>query len=758
MIDDNEAIHADFRKILAAPDETVSRARAALFGEELAATAGIRCGLDSAFHGRQGHEMVLQAIEEGRPYAMAFVDVRMPPGWDGVQTVRNIWKDDGEIQIVLCTAYSDYSWNEMAAALGRPDQFTVLKKPFDIVEVRQIACALTEKWNLARQARWKLDELEQMVEERTASLTDLNRQLATEIEARRNAEKHFRLVIEAAPYAVVTVDPRGTIVLVNSETERLFGYQRDEIIGQRVEMLLPERHRAGHPEKLASFFSAPGPVRADLPRDLTALHKDGHEIPVQIRLRRLDAEQGVYALGALMDISEQKRMEERLRHEATHDPLTGLPNRALFLERLRQALRRGERRPKDLFAVLFLDLDRFKYINDSLGHVIGDKLLDETARRIEWCVRSEDMVARLGGDEFAVLIDSIEDQAIPIRVARRIHEALANPFHIDGEELFTAASIGIAVSTTGYLRPEDVLRDADTAMYQAKSQGKGCFCVFDQTMHQRAKTILALENDLRRAVELGEFSNAYQPIVALDDGRIIALEALARWRHPERGLLLPGEFIGVAENASLIHHIGWSVFREACRDLRDWRRQHAGADACPVSINIVPVQLAEANLMDRISRFLHEADLTPQNVMLEVTEGAFLENTDLIAARLARLKHMGFRLVVDDFGTGYASLSYLYRFPFDTLKIDHSFISGRADSDPNWRIVEAIVSLAHNLGMSVVAEGVETEEQLQRLRDLGCDSVQGFLFSRPVEAQAAGAMIGGDARLALPEHAAAAGV
>ena len=735
IIDDNESIHADFRKILIGKPREVCAARAAFFDDEPDEPALPTYEIDSAFQGAEGFERAMKADQEGRPYSMAFVDVRMPPGWDGIKTIQHLWEKQPELQAVLCTAYSDYSWTEMTQRLGQSDRLLILKKPFDVIEVRQLACALTEKWVLARQARMKIDELEVVVAERTANLAEVNRQLESEIEARRNAESHFRQVVELCPYAVLMVNQQGKIELVNSETEQLFDYGRAELIGQPVELLIPERFRARHAGHVAEFLGSNRLPNGPLPADFVGLCKDGREVPVQIRLKRLETSQGTFALSALMDISERKQMEEQLRHDATHDALTNLPNRALLLVRLEQSLQRTQRRAPYNFAVLFLDLDRFKNINDSLGHLIGDKLLIAAARRIQSCLRPEDMLARIGGDEFSILLDDMNDQNGPIRVAQRILEEFKKPFEIDGEQLVTTTSIGITFSSMGYYRAEDILRDADTAMYEAKADGKECFRVFDQGMHQRAKSMLVLENELRRAVEQREFLCQFQPIVSLQDGRVVAFETLLRWQHPHRGLLLPDEFLEVAENLGLIIPIGRDVILNSFRQLKSWKS--VCDEPFSVHINISPRQLAEKSLMQQINEAVRSTGIDPADVCLEITEDAVLENSGIVADRLEQLKKMGFLLQVDDFGTGYASLSYLYRFPFSALKIDRSFISGRAGSAPNWQIAESIIRLAHNLNMTVVAEGIETEEQLARLQVIGCDLGQGFLFNAPMDEQTA---------------------
>ncbi len=436
--------------------------------------------------------------------------------------------------------------------------------------------------------------------------------------------------------------------------------------------------------------------------------------------------------GSQRDITGRKQAEERLTHAALHDELTGLPNRALFTDRLDNAVKRFRRRPDNHFGVIFLDLDRFKVINDSLGHLAGDKLLCSIARRLEGCLRVGDTVARLGGDEFAILLEDIADFAEVDKVAERIDHALDKPFSIHGHEFYTGASLGIALSSTGYERPEDLLRDADTAMYRAKSEGRARRVFFDPTMHERAVARLHLENDLRHAVERQEFEVYFQPLVALAGGQLYGFEALVRWRHPEKGVQGPDEFLAVARETGLSARIGWWVLGEACRRLKGWHQRFPWARDLAVSINLDAHQASSQDLFERVESELAAADLEPRCLQLEVTESMIIDNPEFTGTVLAKLRRQGVRLYVDDFGTGYSSLSQLHRFPVDTLKIDRSFVGRMSAEDEDLEIVRTIVSLGHNLRLTVLAEGVETTEQLARLKALGCEFAQGYLFARPL--------------------------
>jgi diguanylate cyclase (GGDEF)-like protein len=433
--------------------------------------------------------------------------------------------------------------------------------------------------------------------------------------------------------------------------------------------------------------------------------------------------------------NELQESKEHFRHAAFHDALTTLPNRSLLNEKLKSAIARA--RDGHQFAVLFLDLDRFKNINDSLGHTIGDQLLVTLARRLKNSVRDVDMVARLGGDEFAILLEGVKTPSEATHMAERVQKELASPFTLSGHEVFTTASIGIALGEIGYEHPEDILRDADTAMYRAKESGKARFEMFDTSMHARALNLLRLENDLRRAIERQEFCVHYQPIVALEDGHISGFEALVRWRHPERGFISPAEFISVAEDTNLIIPLGLWVLNEACLQMVRWQWQSPGNKLLTLSVNLSGKQFTQPDLVERIELILAETGLDPRRLKLEITESVVMENAEAAIAMLVRLKSLGVQLSIDDFGTGYSSLSYLHRFPIDTLKIDRSFVNLIHAGAENSEIVRTIRTLAGNMGMDVVAEGIETLDQLSQLMELKCEYGQGYLFSKPLEAAAA---------------------
>jgi diguanylate cyclase (GGDEF)-like protein len=446
---------------------------------------------------------------------------------------------------------------------------------------------------------------------------------------------------------------------------------------------------------------------------------------------------------AQTELAERKRFEAQLRHDAFHDTLTGLPNRALFINRLQHSLQLSQRRLRrgggefsaTQFAVLFLDLDRFKIINDSLGHTLGDLLLQTVARQLEQCLRSGDTIARLGGDEFVILQEDISSADDAIEVSKRILSALKSPIWLDGHEIFVTTSIGIALSSPNYTQPAQLLRDADTAMYRAKSRARGRYEIFDVSMHTHAYRQLQMENDLQRAVEGGQFHLHYQPIVSLGTEDIYGFEALIRWPHPQHGFISPVEFIPIAEETGLITAIDLWVLQEACKNLYQWQQDYPKMGPLTISINLSGKDFTQPDLLAKIDHILDEAHLGGESLKVEITESVLIQNAEQATIILQELKARQIQICIDDFGTGYSSLSYLHRFPIDILKIDRSFIMRLEEASENQEIVKAIVNLGINLGLMVISEGVETEGQLDFLKSIGCDYGQGYFFSRPVESQ-----------------------
>ena len=539
----------------------------------------------------------------------------------------------------------------------------------------------------------------------------------------------LRAVIDASPVAIVELDPDSRVRLWNPAAERIYGWQREEVLGQP--------HPASVQAGWRPVHTAKGRSEPVARRELRQHHKDGTPIDVELSIAPLRTSTGELAgmIAVAADITDRKRLEEQLRHQAFHDPLTGLPNRALFHDRLEHALARIVRHG-GLLAVLLLDLDGFKTVNDSLGHTAGDQLLGIVAERLRATVRPSDTVARLGGDEFVVLVEDTADPGEVDAVAERLLATLAEPVTLAGHDrpIRAGASIGI-VTTADCVPAGDLLRDADIAMYLAKAKGGGGSRRFEPTMRTAAIQRIELEADLRRAVDHGEFTLQYQPIVELDSGRLTGVEALVRWQHPTRGLLAPGSFIPLAEETSLLLPIGRWVLRRACQQARAWQLAVPGHQQLDVSVNLSAVELAQPNLVAEVAEALADAGLEPRHLTLELTESLLVDDTDATVAKLNALKALGVRLVIDDFGTGYSSLAYLRRLPVDILKIDKAFVDGVADSTQAATLTQAIIKLAATLHLTPVAEGIEHADQLQRLRELSCHYGQGYHFARPLDEQ-----------------------
>ncbi|MDO3379044.1 putative bifunctional diguanylate cyclase/phosphodiesterase [Geoalkalibacter halelectricus] len=596
--------------------------------------------------------------------------------------------------------------------------------------------------------REEFGELARRFNAMSASLKTSYTKLEAEIAERRQAELALReseeryvLAARGANDGLWDWDLHNNSIYLSPRWKAMLGYQPEEIGEDPQEWfdLVHPEDRQGLEAKIGFHLEN---ILPHIENEQRLRHRDGGWRWMLTRGVAVRDEQGrPYRLaGSQTDITERKRTEEQLVHDAFHDALTGLPNRALFANRVEHAIQTAQRRKGFLFAVLFLDLDRFKFINDSLGHFMGDQLLIAVGKRLGGYIRPSDTVARLGGDEFAVLLEDIHDADEAVAVARRIQKDLPEPIEIGGHEVFTSASIGIALSSRGYTRPDQMLRDADLAMYHAKARGKARFEIFDASMHDHTLEQLQLENDLRRAVERQEFCLFYQPVIDLARDRLVGFEALIRWAHPTRGLILPARFIPMAEDTALLPPIGRWVLREACRSLAKWRKISAPGSAPTVSVNLASCEFTPG-LVEYIRELLAEFQLPAAGLRLEITERTIMGNPESAAALLDELKSLGLGLQIDDFGTGYSSLGYLPQFPIDTLKIDRSFVAGIDGNRENYEIVRTIIALATNLKMSVVGEGVETQAELDTLRELACGQVQGNVFYPPLEAQAAEALL-----------------
>ncbi len=614
VIDDNPAIHEDFAKILVRPDGVeagMTTVEKILFGDDDAVVSKPTFELQFAHQGNQGVNFARHAAEAGYPFALAFVDMRMPPGWDGLETIERLWEVDPHVQVVVCSAHSDYDWSDFLERLGHSDKLLMLKKPFEPIEVLQCASALTRKWQDQQILRRHVQSLEQVVAMRTERLEAANRQL---------------------------------------------------------------------------------------------------------------------------------------RHLATHDALTGLPNRVLLDDRLAQTIVHAER-DQHQFALLVLDLDRFKLVNDSLGHRAGDELLNQVARRLCHIVGRADTVARVGGDEFVLVLDAPVTRIDAEEIARSAIDALKAPVKIAGVDLHVSTSVGIAFYPSDGTEAENLLAHADAAMYCAKQRGRNNLQCFEPGMDVSTRERVKLESDLHGALDERQFELHYQPKVETATDCFSSAEALIRWRHPERGVVMPEHFIPLAEECGLINAIGEWVLREVCRQIKAWQQE--GLPPLRVAVNVSASQFRQGNLLAVIRQAVEEARIDPRCLELELTESAVMINPEESAAILRELSEMGVLVSVDDFGTGYSSMSYLRRFPIDNLKIDRGFVKDLMTRADDASIVQAIISLAHSLRLKVIAEGVETSEQLDSLKSMGCDQYQGFHFSPPLPVMDFAALLRN--RTALPQ-------
>ena len=572
--------------------------------------------------------------------------------------------------------------------------------------------------NRSKEALREANEtLEIKVRERTAEL--------------RESEMKYRTIFENTGAATVIIEKDMTISLANSEFAHISGFEKNEIENIKswlnfVDEKTQRKIRNGEIiKKHLEFDQIPPNFECKF------IDKDDDQKDMLCSLAAIPGSDK--SVVSLADITELKEAERQIYHQAFHDTLTGLPNRALFMEHLNMAVKRAKRRDEYRFAVLYLDIDRFKLVNDSLGHSVGDRLIGAFANRIQESLRDIDTLGRFGGDEFVILLEDIENSEYASGVADRLQQELKRPFMVEGKEVFAPASFGVVLNTRDYEEAEDIIRDADAAMYHAKENGKAQYKIFDKTLHKKALHLLERETDLRKAIQRDEFENHYQPIVDLQTSSLVGFEALIRWNHPQLGLIYPGSFISIAEETGLIVPMTQLIAQRACDDLCHWQDQLKDELKLTMNINLSSKHFLSPTLLEDIKEILNKTGMPPDQLKLEITETALMEDADETIRLVHRLKDLGLKLVIDDFGTGYSSLSYLQRLPIDTLKVDRSFVS-RITSEPdgNRNIVEAIISLAHRLEMIVVAEGVETEEQFAILREMNCQFGQGYLFSKPL--------------------------
>lgn len=568
--------------------------------------------------------------------------------------------------------------------------------------------------------------------------------------ALKESEERFRSAFNYAPIGIALVSPNGNWLKVNRALCEILGYTEDEFLATDFHSVLFPEDLGNTLIKIHELMS--GKI-SSCQMEQRYIHKNGETVWASWSVSSAsDAEsEQPNLIFQIQDITDKKLAEEKLQYEATHDALTGLPNRAFFMQKLEKALAAAQENPNHKVSVLFIDLDRFKIVNDSLGHLMGDQLLIGISERLRDCLRPSDIVARLGGDEFTILVEGKHHEKEVINIAERIKEKFAMPFDLNGQEVYSSASIGILHSSENHKHSADLLRDADTAMYQAKRAGKARHEVFDERMFKAAKETLQLENDLRRAIERNEICVYYQPIHSLNTGRVIGFEALARWKHRDFGLLSPNKFIPIAEEIGLIDALGEQIMRLACSQMRDLKDNLINGADYILNVNLSCKQFKQANLVKNIKQILDETNFPPDQLKIEITESVFFEHKENAVRMLNQLREFGIEINIDDFGTGYSNLSYLMQLPISTLKIDRSFIEPIKHEGSNIEIVQTIVMLAQSLGMKVIAEGVETEIQIEQLKKFNCESAQGFFFSEPMSFEETKEFLGAEIKPNLPQ-------
>jgi diguanylate cyclase (GGDEF)-like protein len=720
IIDDNPEIHRDFIKILTSNRENtqLDSLEKQIFDDSQEKTTGQKISLplfeiDTVSQGQEGVEYINRALKEGNPYSLAFVDIRMPPGWDGIETIKHIWELDRDIQIVICSAYSDYTWEDTVRELGTNDNLLILKKPFDNIAVRQLACALTKKWQLTQESRIYTKYLEKAVDERSDSL--------------QQSLSLIRATLESSTDAILVLDKNESIVDYNNKLIEMWQFPQSLLETQNNKIILeyvinalesPEEFHT----KLLQLREKPDAITIDVVK-----LKNGNIYERYSQPHKLN-DKTIGRVWSFHDITRRAHLESKLEYQATHDALTNLPNRVLLMDRLLQGISQCERNNTQS-AVLFFDLDRFKLINDSLNHEAGDELLKIISKRLKSNSRESDTLVRLGGDEFVLILTNITKSDQIARIARKLLAIIKEPLVIAKREIITTASIGICVCPKDGVTVEDLLRNADLAMYKAKESGGNNFQFYTPELNQQSLLRFERETELRHAIQNDEFFLCYQPQLNLETNVISGVEALIRWNHPKYGLMLPIDFIPFAEETGLIIPIGEWVLRTACKQNKAWQDQ--GYPKIYIAVNVANQQFRQPNFVSFIKSILEETGLEPQYLEIELTENIIIGNIDEIN-KIEEIKNYGIRIALDDFGTGTNTLNYLRKIPVDRLKIDQSFVHNIGQNRNDDVLIRAIISMANSLDLEVVAEGVETSTHLNFLKQQECQQAQGYYFSKPL--------------------------
>jgi diguanylate cyclase (GGDEF)-like protein/PAS domain S-box-containing protein len=722
LVDDLQSIHEDFRKILVPPPAAadMDTDEAILFGKATVATAA-SFEMDSAYQGAEALEMVRAARRCGRPYAVAFIDMRMPPGWDGVETVERLWAEEPGLQVVFCTAYSDYSWSEVLSRLDVRDRLLILKKPFDAIEVYQFANALTTKWQFTEAATIRMTSLEEAVAARTRELSDANIivQNSPVVLYRLGGEWPFPLIYISHNIKKLGHDPLALRGSKNWAQTLIYPDDQPKIRAAMARMF--DDNAAGESIEFR-LCTADGDFRWVESRYVAIRDDQGRLIEVE---------------GIIVDVTERKAAEDKVVLLARTDGLTGLANRRTFNDRLNQAFdaARGGAPP---FAILCLDLDHFKPVNDSYGHPIGDLVLQQVAARLSAQTRASDLVSRLGGDEFAILQGELREPASAAALAEKLQTALALPYLIDGNEIRISVSTGISIYLPGTAGADVMLVEADLALYRSKDEGRNQYHFHSDELNRTVLDRETLTGEFRRAIDQGEFELEYQPQIELSSLAVVGMEALVRWNHPKRGMLLPGLFIPIAEKTGAMVALGHWVLDRACRQLSEWRDQ--GLNLPLIGVNLSLCQLKRGHdFVREVSATLAKWRLSPADLEFDVTEATMAQLTWMQDEVLPELRKLGVKIAIDDFGSEYSSFDYVRAYRVNHLKISRAFINRSSSNPESAASIRAIVNFAHDLGIVVVAQGVETEVQRVLLTSTNSTTqAQGFHFSKPLGAESAG--------------------
>ena len=716
IIDDNVDIHQDFINILTTKSKTnkIDSLAEGLFGDHNShkdeSLPVLNLQIDSAFQGQEGAERVAQSLIKDEPYALAFIDMRMPPGWDGIQTIKNIWQHDPDIQIVICTAYSDYSWEETVTALGMRDNLLILKKPFDTVSVRQIASALTTKWELARSSKEYTTSLEIHVQERTSSL--------------QQSLSLISATLESSKDGIVVVSDEGNILNYNNNYINMW-HIKSSIIGKRYHDVIRE------------YVDTLTPSFGSIHSDLTSFNINDNKTHIVLNdSRRIEyyaqpcVKENV-AFGVVWvfrDVTERILLNEKLEHQATHDALTGLPNRACMFDRLNQTILNAKRHNSS-FCVLFFDLDRFKFINDSLGHRVGDEVLKAFVDNVKSLIRESDTFARIGGDEFVMIVPDFMNEESIVKFVLKILNKVKEPLQVFEHNLVMSSSIGISIYPKDGETSNEILVNADMAMYSAKQSGSAQFQFYDNQLNYKSMHNMEMASELRYALDNNQLIFYYQPQYNTVTNEIYALEALIRWQHPSRGLLLPADFLPVAEETGLIVDINEWALEKVCIQNKQW--QNKGLTPVRVAVNLSTTHLRKPNFVETVKEILKRTNLNPCYLEIELTENSKFED-DIIISRIVDLRKLGVHIALDDFGTGNTSINCLLKLPLTNIKIDKSFVQNLNLEESSAVIIQAVIAIGKSLNLDIIAEGVETLDQLNFLIKNKCNNIQGFYFSKPL--------------------------